>query len=107
LIVTRVESFCEKCDSSRVGSPSFSMWLESSQSHQKSWLESSWVIDSSHTITDEFYKLKFGEVCWNSQIILLHSKEVTILPSGSVYLPLEAKKNGKIVSTKLFSIDTL
>jgi len=40
LIVTRVESFCEKRDSSRIESPSFSTWLESSQSHQKSWLES-------------------------------------------------------------------
>jgi len=32
LIVTRVEPFCEKRDSNRVESPSFSTWLESSQS---------------------------------------------------------------------------
>jgi len=36
---SRVESFCEKRDSSRVVAPSFSTWLESSQSHQKSWLD--------------------------------------------------------------------
>jgi len=46
LIVTRVESFCEKHDSRRVESPSFSTWLESSQSHQKSWLESSHWLES-------------------------------------------------------------
>ena len=34
-----------------VESPSFSTWLESSQSHQKSWLDSSRVIVSSHAIT--------------------------------------------------------
>ena len=37
--LSRVESFCEKRDSSRVESPSFSTWLESRKSHQKSWLE--------------------------------------------------------------------
>ena len=41
----------KKRDSSRVESPSFSTWLESSQSHQKSWLDSSGVINSSHVIT--------------------------------------------------------
>jgi len=35
----------------RVESPFFSTWLEPRQSHQKSWLESSRVIDSSHAIT--------------------------------------------------------
>jgi len=38
--VTRVE----------LESPSFSTWLESSQSHEKLWLESSRVIHSSHAI---------------------------------------------------------
>ena len=42
-IVTRVESFCEKRDSSRVESPSFSTWLESSHIHQNR--------DLSHAIT--------------------------------------------------------
>ena len=46
LIVTWVESFCKKRDSSRIESPSFSTWLESSQSHQKSWLESSYWLES-------------------------------------------------------------
>ena len=37
----------------RVESPSFSTWLESSPSHRKSWIESRRVIsDSSHAITD-------------------------------------------------------
>ena len=40
-VSSRVKSFCEKRDSSRVESLSFSTWLESSHSHQKSWLESS------------------------------------------------------------------
>ena len=40
LTVTRVESFCEKRDSSCIESPFFSTWLESSPSHQQSWLES-------------------------------------------------------------------
>jgi len=43
MTLTRVEAFCKKRDSRRVESPSFSTWLESSQSHQKSWLESSRV----------------------------------------------------------------
>jgi len=42
----RVESFCEN-----VSRPFLSTWLESSQRHQKSWLESSRVIDLSHAIT--------------------------------------------------------
>ena len=36
----------------RVVSPVFSTWLESSPIHQKSWLVSSRVIDSSHAITN-------------------------------------------------------
>jgi len=51
ITLTRVESFCEKRESTRVESPSFSTWLESSQSYQKPWIESSRVIDSSHAIT--------------------------------------------------------
>jgi len=47
---SRIESFCKKFDSSRVESPFFSTWLESSLSHQKICLESSRVIDSSHSI---------------------------------------------------------
>ena len=46
---SRVKSFCEKRYSSRVESPFFSTWLKSSQ--QKSWLDSSWVIDTSYAIT--------------------------------------------------------
>ena len=42
----RVESFCEKRDSSRVESRFFSTWLESIPSHQKSWLESSHWLES-------------------------------------------------------------
>ena len=34
----------------RVESPFFSTWLESSPSHQKSWLEPSRVIDTSHAV---------------------------------------------------------
>ena len=49
MTVTRVKSFCEKRDSSRV--TIFSTWLESSPSHQKLWHESSRIIDSSHTST--------------------------------------------------------
>jgi len=46
-----LESQVIDCDSSRFESPSFSTWLESNQSHQKSWLDSIRVIDSSHAIT--------------------------------------------------------
>jgi len=42
-------------------------------------------------------KLKFDEGCWNSQMILIHLKEVIILP-------LEAEMNCKIVSTKLLPL---
>jgi len=51
ITLIRVESFREKRDSSRV--TIFSTWLESSPSHQKSWLESCRVNDWSHAITAE------------------------------------------------------
>jgi len=41
-----LDSFCEKRDSSRVKSLFFSTWLESSPSHQKSWLESNQWLES-------------------------------------------------------------
>ena len=46
MIVTRVESSDSVKNVSRIESPSFSTWLESSQSHQKSWLESSYWLES-------------------------------------------------------------
>ena len=46
MTLTRVESFCEKRDSSQVGSLFFSTWLESGPSHQKSWVESSHWLES-------------------------------------------------------------
>jgi len=46
ITLTRVESFCEKRDWTRVESPVFSTWRESSPSHQKTWLESSHWLQS-------------------------------------------------------------
>jgi len=37
-------------------------------------------------------------------MILVHLKEVIILPSGSIYCAVRGKKNGKIVSTKLLPL---
>jgi len=50
LTVTRVESSNSVKNVTRFESPFFSTWLEWSPSHQKSWLESSGVSDSSHAI---------------------------------------------------------
>jgi len=47
---------------------------------------------------------KFDEGCWNSKMILV--KEVSILPSGSVYFAVRSKKNDKIVSAKLLPLMT-
>jgi len=49
VIVTRVESGHSVKNVTRVESPSFSTWLELSQSHQKSWLElSHWLKSRYH-----------------------------------------------------------
>jgi len=39
-------------------------------------------------LNDVFQQLKFDEGCWNSQMILVNLKKVSLLP-------LVAKKNGK------------
>jgi len=61
LSVTRVESFCEKRNSSRIESPFYSAWLESSPSHQNSWLKSShWLESRYHWIQLRFFVIIFG-----------------------------------------------
>jgi len=56
-----LESISEKRDSSQVESPFFSTWLESSPSHQKSWLKSRYHwIEGSHFGPD--YTLLFWPI---------------------------------------------
>jgi len=43
------------------------------------------VSNFAQNLNDVFNLPKFDEDCWNSQMILVNLKEVTILPPGSVY----------------------
>jgi len=54
------------------------------------------VSNFTQTLNDIFEKPKFGESCWNSQMILVHLKEVIILISGSVYFAIRGKKEWQI-----------
>jgi len=42
-----------------------------------------------------FNQLKFDESFWNAPMILVHLKEVTILPSVSVYFAIRGKTIAK------------
>jgi len=50
---------------------------------------------------------KFEKRCWNSQMILVHLKEVISLPSGSVYFAIRGKKEWQNSLNKAFAIDAL
>jgi len=58
-------------------------------------------------LNDVFYKPKFGEDCRNSQMILVHLKEVNLLPSGSVYFAIRSKREWQNSLNKVFASDAL
>jgi len=53
------------------------------------------VSNFAKNLNDFFNLLKFDESCWNAPMILVHLKEVTILPSASVYFAIRGKTIAK------------